>query len=100
MVPIWQYLVLSATLFVIGAIGVVVRRNLVVIFMCIELMLNAVNLTFIAFARLHGGVEGQVIVFLVIVLAAAEAGLGLAILAALHRRRQSLNVDEFRLLKG
>jgi NADH-quinone oxidoreductase subunit K len=89
MVPIWQYLVLSATLFVIGAIGVVVRRNLVVIFMCIELMLNAVNLTFIAFARLHGGVEGQVIVFLVIVLA-----------AALHRRRQSLNVDEFRLLKG
>jgi len=68
MIPAWHYLVLSAVLFILGALGVVVRRNLVVIMMCIELMLNAVNLAFITFARMHGGPEGQVIAFLVIVL--------------------------------
>ena len=93
-------LLLSAILFVIGAVGVVVRRNLIVIMMSIELMLNAVNLAFITFARVHGGVEGQVIAFLVIVLAAAEAALGLAILVALRRGADSVDVDNFQLLKG
>jgi NADH-quinone oxidoreductase subunit K len=99
-VPIWQYLVLSAVLFVIGALGVVVRRNLIVIMMSIELMLNAVNLALIAFARQHGGEEGQVVAFLVIVLAAAEAALGLAILVALRRSTDSVNIDDVNVLKG
>ena len=67
MVPAWQYLILSAVLFLVGLFGIIVRRNLIVVFMCLELMLNAANLAFITFARMHGGVEGQVIVFLVIV---------------------------------
>jgi NADH-quinone oxidoreductase subunit K len=99
-VPIWQYLVLSAILFAIGALGVVVRRNLIVIMMSIELMLNAVNLALIAFAKQHGGEEGQVLAFLVIVLAAAEAALGLAILVALRRSSDSVNIDDVNVLKG
>jgi NADH-quinone oxidoreductase subunit K len=100
MVAAWQYLVLSAVLFVIGALGVVTRRNLIVIMMSIEIMLNAVNLAFITFARLHGNIEGHVIAFLVIVLAAAEAALGLAILVALRRGSRSVDVDDFQILKG
>ena len=100
MVPLWHYLFLSVILFGIGIFGVVVRRNLIVIMMSVELMLNAVNLAFITFARMHGGAEGQVIAFLVIVLAAAEAGLGLAILVALRRVSDSVNVDDWNLLKG
>lgn len=100
MVPIWQYLLLSALLFAIGALGVVVRRNLIVIMMSIELMLNAVNLALIAFAKQHGGEDGQVFAFLVIVLAAAEAALGLAILVALQRTSRSINVDDINVLKG
>jgi len=100
MVPPSHYLVLSAVLFVIGALGVVARRNLIVIMMSVELMLNAVNLAFVTFARLHGGVEGQVVAFLVIVLAAAEAALGLAILVALRRTGESMNVDDLHVLKG
>jgi NADH-quinone oxidoreductase subunit K len=100
MVPLWYYLVLSVILFGIGIFGVLVRRNLIVIMMSVELMLNAVNLTFITFARIHGGVEGQVIAFLVIVLAAAEAAVGLAILVALRRMADSVNVDDWNLLRG
>ncbi len=100
MVPVWHYLILSAILFLLGLFGVIVRRNLIVVFMCLELMLNAANLAFITFARMHGGIEGQVIVFLVIVLAAAEAALGLAILVALSRRAESIDIDGFHLMKG
>jgi NADH-quinone oxidoreductase subunit K len=95
-----HYLVLSAALFVLGGIGVIVRRNLIVVMMSIELMLNAVNLAFVTFSRAHGGVEGQVIAFLVIVLAAAEAALGLAILVALRRAGESMNVDDLHALEG
>ena len=100
MIPVWQYLVLSAVLFTLGMLGVIVRRNLIVIMMSVELMLNSVNLAFITFARMHGGVEGQVVAFLVIVLAAAEAALGLAILVALRRESPTVNIDDFHLLKG
>ena len=97
--PHW-YMALAAVLFTVGAAGLLLRRNALVMFMSIELMLNAVNVSFIAFARMHGGVEGQVIAFLVIVLAAAEAALGLAILVALRRGADTVNVDEFTTLRG
>jgi NADH-quinone oxidoreductase subunit K len=90
---------LSVILFVIGAVGVLVRRNAMVIFMCIELMLNAVNLAFVAFARLHGLVDGQVVAFFVMVVAAAEVVVGLAILMAIFRTRRSASVDDANLLK-
>jgi NADH-quinone oxidoreductase subunit K len=86
-------------LFVIGAVGVLVRRNAMVIFMCIELMLNAVNLAFVAFARMHGNLNGQVIAFFVMVVAAAEVVVGLAILMAIFRTRRSASVDDANLLK-
>ena len=84
---------------VIGAVGVLVRRNAMVIFMCIELMLNAVNLAFVAFARMHGNLNGQVIAFFVMVVAAAEVVVGLAILMAIFRTRRSASVDDASLLK-
>jgi NADH-quinone oxidoreductase subunit K len=90
---------LAAILFVIGAVGVLIRRNALVVFMCVELMLNAVNLAFIAFARLHGGLDGQVIAFFVMVVAAAEVVVGLAILTAIFRTRRSASVDDANLLK-
>ena len=93
------YLVLSAALFTIGAVGVLVRRNAIVVFMCVELMLNAVNLAFIAFARLHGHLDGQVIAFFVMVVAAAEVVVGLAILTSIFRTRKSASVDDANLLK-
>ena len=92
-------LVLSAILFVIGAFGVLVRRNAIIMFLCIELMLNAVNLTFVALSRVVG-IEGQLFVFFVLTVAAAEAAVGLAIVIALHRHRDTLDVDAFDLLKG
>ena len=91
-------LIVSAILFAIGVAGVLVRRNVIVIFMCVELMLNAVNLTFIALAQ-QLGPEGQVIVFFVMAVAAAEAAVGLAIVIALFRHRESLNPDAFTALK-
>jgi len=94
-----NYVALSVILFVIGAVGVLVRRNAMVIFMCIELMLNAVNLAFVAFARLHGLVDGQVVAFFVMVVAAAEVVVGLAILMAIFRTRRSASVDDANLLK-
>ena len=94
-----NYVALSAILFVIGSVGVLVRRNAIVVFMCVELMLNAVNLAFIAFARLHGDLNGQVIAFFVMVVAAAEVVVGLAILTSIFRTRRSASVDDANLLK-
>ncbi len=99
MVPLNYYLVLSALVFAIGVTGVIIRRNLIVILMSIELMLNAVNLTFIAFSRSLGSMDGQVIVFFVMTVAAAEAVVGLAIIISLFRHRQSLDPQEMQLLK-
>lgn len=92
--PISWYLALSAVLFAIGTVGVLTRRNLIVVFMCVELMLNAVNLSFVAFARSLGSMDGQVIVFFVMAVAAAEAAVGLAIMLQLYRIRDTLNADE------
>jgi NADH-quinone oxidoreductase subunit K len=94
-----SFVALAVILFVIGAVGVLVRRNAMVIFMCVELMLNAVNLAFVAFARLHGNLNGQVIAFFVMVVAAAEVVVGLAILMAIFRARRSASVDDANLLK-
>jgi NADH-quinone oxidoreductase subunit K len=94
-----NYVALAVILFVIGAVGVLIRRNAMVIFMCIELMLNAVNLAFVAFARQHGQVDGQVVAFFVMVVAAAEVVVGLAILMAIFRSRRSASVDDASLLK-
>jgi NADH-quinone oxidoreductase subunit K len=98
-VPLDHYLILSAIVFSIGVIGVVVRRNLIVVLMSIELMLNAVNLTFIAFSRYLGSMEGQVAVFFVMAVAAAEAVIGLAIVISVFRHRESLDPREMQLLK-
>ena len=98
-VPINWYLMLGAVLFAIGAFGVMARRNVIVIFMSIELMLNAVNLVFVAFARQLHSMDGQVVVFFVMTVAAAEAAVGLAIVIALFRHRETLNPDAFTTLK-
>ena len=94
-----HYLVLSALLFGIGAVGFLVRRNAIVVFMCVELMLNASNLAFVAFARMHGNLEGQVFAFFTMVVAAAEVVVGLAIIVAIFRTRRSASVDEPSLLR-
>ena len=99
MVPLNYYLMLSAVVFAIGVIGVLVRRNLIVVLMSIELMLNAVNLTFIAFSRYLGSISGQVVVFFVMAVAAAEAVIGLAIIISVFRHRQTLDLQELHLLK-
>jgi NADH-quinone oxidoreductase subunit K len=92
-------LVVSAMLFTIGAVGVLLRRNAIVIFMCVELMLNAVNLTFVALAQ-QLGPDGQVIVFFVMAVAAAEAAVGLAIILAVYRHKESVNLQDINLLRG
>ena len=97
--PLAWYLVLSAVLFSIGALGVLVRRNVIVMFMAIELMLNAVNLAFVAFARSLGSMDGQVIVFFVMTVAAAEAAVGLAIILQLFRLKATVNADEVSTLR-
>ena len=94
-----NYLVLAAVLFTIGAVGVLVRRNAIVVFMCIELMLNSVNLTLVTFARTTGTVDGQIIAFFVMVVAAAEVVVGLAIIMSIYRTRRSTSVDDANLLK-
>jgi NADH-quinone oxidoreductase subunit K len=94
-----HYVVLSMLLFTIGAVGVLIRRNTLVLFMCVELMLNAVNIAFVAFARMHGSVDGHVVVLFVMIVAAAEVAIGLAIIVSIFRRRQSANVDDLSLLK-
>jgi len=93
------YVFLAVILFVIGAVGVLVRRNAILIFMSVELMLNACNLAFVAFAREHGALDGQVIAFFVMVVAAAEVVVGLAILTSIFRARRSASVDEANLMK-
>jgi len=99
MVPLQSYLVLSAILFIIGAFGVVSRRNAIIVFMSIELMLNSVNLTLVAFSAYLGDVTGQILVFFVMTVAAAEAAVGLAIVIALFRRKRTVNLDEINILK-
>jgi NADH-quinone oxidoreductase subunit K len=97
--PDW-YLALGVVLFSIGAIGVLVRRNVLVMFMCVELMLNAANLTFVTFARMLHDIGGQVLVFFVLVVAAAEVVVGLGIVVAIFRRRSTANADDLHLKKG
>jgi NADH-quinone oxidoreductase subunit K len=97
--PLAWYLTLSAVLFSIGVLGVLIRRNVIVIFMAVELMLNAVNLTFVALARSLGSMDGQVIVFFVMTVAAAEAAVGLAIILAVFRNRETTNADELATLR-
>ncbi len=93
------YLLLSALLFAIGAVGVLVRRNAIVVFMCIELMLNAVNLTLVTFSRINGDLNGQIMAFFVMVVAAAEVVVGLAIIMAIFKTRRTASVDDANLLK-
>ena len=99
MVPISYYLILAAALFCLGMFGVLIRRNALVVFMCVELMLNAANLTFLAFARQNGDLVGHVSAFFVIAVAAAEASIGLAIVIAVFRSRGTVNIDEIRTMK-
>jgi NADH-quinone oxidoreductase subunit K len=94
-----HYLALSAILVTIGALGVLVRRNAIVVFMCVELMLNATNLAFVSFSRMHGNLDGQIIAFFVMVVAAAEVVVGLAIIMTIFRTRRSSSVDDANLLK-
>ncbi len=100
MVPLSYYLVLSAVLFSIGMVGVLIRRNVLIIFMSIELMLNAVNLSFVAFSRFLESLDGQVFVFFVMAVAAAEVAVGLAIIICIFRNKATVNVDEINLMKG
>lgn len=97
--PISYFMALSAVLFAIGVAGMLIRRNVIVMFMSIELMLNAVNLAFVALGRRVGSMDGQVIVFFVMTVAAAEAAVGLAIIISLFRSRETLNADELNLLR-
>jgi NADH-quinone oxidoreductase subunit K len=94
-----NYLILSAVLFTIGAVGVLVRRNAIVLFMCIELMLNSANLALVTFSRINGDLNGQIIAFFVMVVAAAEVVVGLAIIMTIFRTRRSASVDDANLLK-
>ena len=100
MIPVPWTLTLSALVFVLGVVGVLVRRNALVIFMSIELQLNAVNLSLVAFSRMHNALDGQVLAFFSMVVAAAEVVVGLAIIVSLYRKRRSADVDDANLLKG
>lgn len=99
MIAINHYLILSAILFAIGTVGVLVRKNAIVIFMCIELMLNAVNLTFIALSNHLGKLDGEIFVFFVMTVAAAEAAVGLALMIAFFNNKESIEVEDFNLMK-
>ncbi len=100
MVPTTYYLILAAVIFTIGALGVLVRRNALIIFMCVEMMLNSVNLTLLALAQRWGNLTGQVFAFVVMAVAAVEVAVGLAIVMAIVRHKDTTNVDEINLLKG
>ena len=100
MIPTTYPLVLSALLFTMGVVGVMIRRNAIMLFMCVELMLNAANIAFIAFARHFGRLDGQVFVFFVITVAAAEVAVGLSLIVAIYRTRHSIEVDDLHDLKG
>lgn len=99
MIPISYYLILGAAIFAIGAVGVLVRRSALVVFMCVEMMLNSVNLTLIAMSKQWGNLNGQIFVFMIMAVAAAEVAVGLAILISHMRHAQTSNIDDFRLLK-
>ncbi|MCF6178299.1 MAG: NADH-quinone oxidoreductase subunit NuoK [Geopsychrobacter sp.] len=99
MITVYHYMILSAIIFSIGTFGVLTRKNAIVIFMCIELMLNAVNLTFIALSRHLQNMDGQIFVFFVMTVAAAEAAVGLALMIAFYRNRESIDTDDFNMLK-
>lgn len=100
MIPISYYVALSAVLFTLGALGVLMRRNAIIIFMSIELMLNAANLLFVAFARTYEALSGQIFVFFVMTVAAAEVAVGLALIVAVYRTKDTINIDEISSLKG
>lgn len=100
MVPLSYYLVLSACVFVIGVVGVLVRRNLIIILLSIELMFNAANINFVAFSHYLEAIGGQIFVFFVMTVAAAEVAIGLAIIIALYRGRATINVEDIKLMKG
>ncbi len=100
MVPTTYYIALSAILFTIGTMGVLIRRNSIVIFMSVELMLNAANLAFVAFARAYEAVSGQIFVFFVMTVAAAEVAVGLALIVAIFNTKQSIDVDQMNTMKG
>lgn len=100
MVPVSFYILLSAILFIIGALGVLIRRNSIVVFMAVELMLNAANLAFVAYANQYQLLSGQVFVFFVITVAAAEVAVGLALIVAIFRNKKSIDVDQLSSLKG
>ena len=99
MLALNHYLIVAAILFAIGTVGVLTRRNAIVIFMSIELMLNAVNLTFVAFSRYLGNIDGQIFVFFVMTVAACEAAVGLALMIAFHKNRESIDVEAMNLMK-
>ena len=100
MVPIQYFIGLSAILFTIGILGVLIRRNAIIIFMSVELMLNSANLAFITFARMYQSLDGQVFVFFVMAVAAAEVAVGLALIVAIFRNKQSIDVDQINSLRG
>lgn len=99
MLALENYLILSAILFSIGTIGVLTRRNAIVIFMCVEMMLNAVNLTLVAFSRYLGNIDGQIFVFFIMTVAAAEAAVGLALMIAFYKNRESIDVEDINVMK-
>lgn len=99
-VPAEYYLALSAVMFALGILGVLLRRNALVVFMCLELMFNAANLAFITFARLYGSVSGQVVVFFVMTVAAAEVAIGLALMVEIFRNKRSIDIDQMNSMKG
>jgi NADH-quinone oxidoreductase subunit K len=100
MIPITYFLALSAFLFVLGTLGVLIRRNALVMFMSLELMFNAGNLAFVTFARMYGNLEGQLLVFFVMTVAAAEVAIGLALMVEIFRSKRSINMDDLNNLKG
>ncbi len=100
MIPVSYYLALSAILFVIGILGVLLNRNALVMFMSLELMFNAGNLAFVTFARMYGGLTGQLVVFFVMTVAAAEVAIGLALMVEIFRRKRSIDMDDINSLKG
>jgi NADH-quinone oxidoreductase subunit K len=99
MITIVHYIVLSSILFTLGVVGVLIRRNAIVIFMCIELMLNAVNLSFVSFAHYLNSMDGQLFVFFTMAVAAAEAAVGLAIIVAVFRNKETVNIDDINIMK-
>ncbi len=100
MVPLSHYLMLGAILFTLGVIGVLTRRNAIIVFMSIELMLNSVNLTLVAFARFLDSLDGQIAVFLVMTVAAAEVAVGLALIVAIYRKKETIHIDEMHVMQG